>query len=108
MDKRDALEITTDYIKYLISEKNFRINRAFLFGSYAKDRPNSDSDIDIAIVIPNVADIIEMQIQLMVLRRNFSIDIEPHPINESDFNTSNPLACEILKTGIELKIIDLI
>jgi hypothetical protein len=40
----------------------------------------------------------------MILRRNFSIDIEAHPFVEADFNYSNPLASEILNNGIELQL----
>jgi hypothetical protein len=54
--------------------------------------------------MPGVSDIIGIQIQLMVLCRNFSIDIEPHPFNEADFNFSNSLASEILHNGIELPL----
>jgi len=103
MDKTSAFEIVSKYIGYLINDKNLQIKRAFIFGSYAKDKFHSDSDIDIALVMANVNDIIEMQIQLMVLRRDFSIDIEPHPISENDFNLTNPLAYEVIKTGIEFK-----
>jgi hypothetical protein len=38
----------------------------------------------------------------MKLRRKFDNRIEPHPFSESDFNTSNPLAKEILKNGLEI------
>jgi predicted nucleotidyltransferase len=104
MDKRRAFKIASDYLSFLINEKKLRINKAYLFGSYSKGTFTKDSDIDLAIVMPDINDIIETQIQLMVLRRNFSIDIEPHPFNESDFNYSNPLASEILHNGIELPL----
>ncbi len=104
MDKAGAYEVASRYINYLINDKKISIKRAFVFGSYAKGNFNNDSDIDLALVIPNISDVIDLQIQLMVLRRDFSIDIEPHPINETDFNISNPFAYEILKTGIEFKL----
>ncbi|MFA6922657.1 MAG: nucleotidyltransferase domain-containing protein [Bacteroidales bacterium] len=103
MDKRKAIEIAAEYLSFLVHEKKIAINKAYLFGSYAKNKFNDDSDIDLAIIMPDVKDVIDFQIQLMILRRKFSIDIEPHPINESDFNISNPLAFEILKTGIKIK-----
>ncbi len=103
MDKTAAFDVASKYINYLINDKKIDVKRAFIFGSYAKGKNHIDSDIDIALVVPNVPDIIDFQIQLMVYRRDFSIDIEPHPINEIDFNVSNPFAYEILHTGIELK-----
>ncbi len=104
MDKEDAYRIGEKYIAFLINEKRFDIKKAYLFGSYVRENQHTGSDIDIALVMKDVDDIIDMQIQLMFLRRNFSVDIEPHPINEEDFTIANPLACEIMKTGIEFKL----
>ena len=39
---------------------------------------------------------------LMKLRRKFDTRIEPHAFRESDFDISNPLAKEILTTGLEI------
>lgn len=44
-----------------------------------------------------------IQMQLMRLRRDIDLRIEPHPILEGDFNVQNPFAFEIEKTGVELK-----
>lgn len=38
----------------------------------------------------------------MKLRRSIDLRIEPHPIKEQDFNSSNPFAFEIKNTGIEI------
>ena len=48
-------------------------------------------------------DFFVVQMQLMRLRRDIDLRIEPHPILEVDFNIQNPFAYEIEKTGIELK-----
>ncbi len=82
--------------------KSLEIKKAFLFGSYAKGSEHKDSDIDIAIVLGNMDDFFSVQMQLMRLRRTIDLRIEPHPINEDDFNIQNPFAYEIQKTGIEL------
>lgn len=42
--------------------------------------------------------------QLMRIRRDVDLRIEPHPIGESDFTEMNPFAFEIQKSGIELQI----
>ena len=101
MDKRKAPEIAIKYINF-IREKNPKIKRAYLFGSYAKGIYNADSDMDLAIVFDNLTDTFDMQVELMKLRRKFDTKIEPHVFRESDFNTSNPLANEILKYGVDL------
>ena len=40
------------------------------------------------------------QVELMKISRKFDTRIEPHPFEESDFNTTNPFANEILNKGI--------
>jgi uncharacterized protein len=102
MDKRQAIEIA---MKYLDSLKGkFDIQKALLFGSYAKGTYHEESDIDIAIVLKHVNDIIDTQIELMKLRRKIDLRIEPHPFNLNDFNRTNPVVNEILKYGINLNV----
>jgi len=100
MDKREAVNIAQKYI--LNVNRKFQIEKAYLFGSFAKGTQHRDSDIDLAIVFQNVEDIIEMQILLLQLRSEDDLLIEPHPFIHSDFNFSNPMVAEILKDGIEL------
>jgi len=101
MDKGEAIKIAESYIELLSSSYN--IQSAILFGSFAKGTNHDDSDIDIAIVLNNVIDIIDTQIELMKLRRKIDLRIEPHPFEISDFNNSNPVVNEILKYGISIK-----
>lgn len=61
-----------------------------------------DSDIDIAVVLKNLRNSFTTQVQLMKLRRDIDLRIEPHPFDETDFNSSNPFANEILTTGIQV------
>jgi predicted nucleotidyltransferase len=76
MDKREALKIANLYID-LISNK-YTISQAFLFGSFAKGTNHDDSDIDIAVVVKNVTDIIDTQIEMKKLRRKVDLRIDPH------------------------------
>lgn len=100
MDKSEAVNIAQKYI--INVNRKFHVEKAYLFGSFAKGTQHSDSDIDLAIVFQNVDDIIEMQISLLQLRSEDDLLIEPHPFLHRDFNFSNPLVAEILKDGIEL------
>jgi predicted nucleotidyltransferase len=100
MDKNEALKIAKRYVE-LISAK-YQIESAILFGSFAKGNYHADSDIDIAIVFKSVDDIIDLQIQLMQLRTDDDLLIEPHPFKISDFNLSNPMVAEIKKNGIDI------
>ncbi|MBI5217464.1 MAG: nucleotidyltransferase domain-containing protein [Bacteroidia bacterium] len=104
MDKETVFGIAEKYLYFLTNEKKYDIKKAYIFGSYAKGIAHDESDIDIAVILPYIDDIFDLQVQMMLLRRNFSIDIEPHPIQEEDFNIMNPLAYEIMKTGIEIQI----
>jgi len=101
MDKREAIKIAGDYIESV--SLTYSIRQAILFGSFAKGTNHEDSDIDIALVINNVVDIIDAQIDMMKLRRNIDLRIEPHPFMVMDFNQSNPVVSEILKYGIVIK-----
>lgn len=101
MDKRADLKVVKKFITFL-KENKFNIQKAYIFGSYAKGSFHEDSDIDLAIIMSNLPDTFNMQVELMKLRRKFDTRIEPHPFDETDFNTSNPFANEILRTGIQI------
>ncbi|MBA7678127.1 hypothetical protein ES703_86398 [subsurface metagenome] len=101
MDQRTAIQTVNKYLDYLKKQK-YKIKKAYIFGSYAKNDYNEDSDIDIAIVMENIDDHFDTQINLMKLRRKFDNRIEPHPFEVDEFNESHPFAFEILKTGIEV------
>ncbi|SHJ01056.1 nucleotidyltransferase [Tangfeifania diversioriginum] len=100
MDKTTAIEIAKRYIG-LVKEK-YQIESAILFGSFARGANHSDSDIDLAIVFKSVNDIIDLQIELLNLRTDDDLLIEPHPFTVRDFNEINPLVAEIKKNGIEI------
>ena len=53
--------------------KNTILKKHTFFGSYAKDNAHEQSDIDIALVLSKIDNKFESQVQLMKLRRNFSI-----------------------------------
>ena len=101
MDKREALEIAKRYVSNLTQKYN--IERAYLYGSFAKGTNHTDSDIDLAIVLTSISDIIDVQIDLMQMRTDEDLLIEPHPFRKEDFNLNNPVVAEILNNGIEIK-----
>lgn len=101
MDKGEAIRIANQYVDSL--RIKYVIIQAFVFGSFAKGTNHVDSDIDIAIVVKNVEDIIDAQIDMMKMRRKIDLRIEPHPFIISDFTEDNPVVNEILKFGIQIK-----
>ncbi len=101
MDKRDAINIANQYAEALNHKFNFI--KVILFGSYVKGNFHEESDIDIAVVFKDFNNLIEMQVELMRIRRKIDSRIEPHPFREADFNISNPVAYEIIKYGKEIR-----
>lgn len=99
MDKGIA-SIINKYIQYLKKE-HIHIEKAYLFGSYAKSLETKDSDIDIALICNKELsqDRFDLQVQLLALASDIDTRIEPHPIYSDEFNNENPFASEILKTG---------
>jgi predicted nucleotidyltransferase len=105
MDKReDIIAIAQKYLE-LVKAGNFpmQINKAYLFGSYANDNPEKDSDIDIALVVEKwEGNYEETIVPIWRLRKNIDFRIEPHIlVQDEDYADFLP---EIEKTGIELTI----
>ncbi len=101
MDKGEALKIAKRYVSKLMQKYN--IERAYLYGSFAKGTNHKNSDIDLAIVLNSISDIIDVQIDLMQMRTDEDLLIEPHPFRKEDFNINNPVVAEILNNGIEIE-----
>jgi len=84
--------------------KKYELVQAFVFGSYAKGNYHADSDIDVAVVLKNVSNLFDAQVDLLHIRKDEDLQIEPHTFRDTDFNTDNPFVHEILQAGLELKI----
>ena len=103
MDKReDIISIAKRYVELVKSSSlPMQIDRAYIFGSYAKGCSNKDSDIDIALVVNKwVGDYEESVVPIWRLRKDIDFRIEPHIIvPDEDYADFLP---EIQKTGIEI------
>jgi len=102
MDKSEVVNIAEQFAGK-VAEK-YNCVEVILFGSYAKGSNHIDSDIDIAVVLKDYDNLMNIQLELMRLRREIDSRIEPHPIRESDFNENNPLVNEIKKYGEIIKV----
>jgi predicted nucleotidyltransferase len=103
MDKAEDIILIAKRYLDLVKAANFpmQIERAYLFGSYAKGCPNKDSDIDIALVVREWDGGYEdTVVPMWRLRDSIDIRIEPH-IVESAYDPADFLP-EIERTGIEL------
>ena len=102
MDKTDVVSIAQEYACAI--KANYNYIKIILFGSYAKGNYHEDSDIDIAVVLKDYSNLMDIQLDLMRLRRKIDSRIEPHPFRESEFELSNPIVNEIVKYGKEIEI----
>ncbi len=104
-------ERTYSKVKEFVSDaakKYPGIESTYLFGSYAKNKQNPDSDIDVALIFDKLDEKIHhaIRIALMKLSHKYDNRIEPHPMSKEDFADCNyQLAYEIKKWG-KLIIVD--
>lgn len=100
----ESVYITTcDYIKKL--KKQIPVEKAFLFGSYAKGSNTQFSDIDIAIFSPYFENIsrIDGLTFLLTIASDFNADIQPQPYSLNDYAHPSGIVNEIINNGIEIK-----
>lgn len=74
--------------KYLeaLKSKNIRIARAILFGSLVTGGDDEDSDIDLAIVSPDLGqDRFKESLLLKKLTRGIDLDISPRPYSVEQY-----------------------
>lgn len=102
MDKTDAIKIARKFASAI--KTNYDCRQVFLFGSYARGTHHEESDIDIAVILKEYDNMLDIQLELMRLRRKIDSRIEPHPFREKDFNMTNPIVNEILKYGHRIEI----
>jgi predicted nucleotidyltransferase len=91
MDQAGAIAVIKKFVTLLPVE--YRPIKVFLFGSFARNAFTTESDIDIALVLRGITDSFQTQVDLR---------LEPHPIDEKDFNDGDPFAKEILRYGKEI------
>jgi predicted nucleotidyltransferase len=99
-EKNDAVK---KIIRHFLDEvrKNYNIDGAYLYGSYAKVTSNKWSDIDIAIISPDFSDdLFAERLTLMQLAASIDDRIEPKPFKAELFDRNDPLVDEIQKNGI--------
>lgn len=102
MDRTDALTIAREFAKAV--KTNYDCKQIFLFGSYVRGTYHEESDIDIAVIFEEFENPLDIQLELMRLRRKIDSRIEPHPFRERDFDVTNPVVHEILEHGQRIDV----
>lgn len=103
-DKKLIYREIKEYVNALRA-RDIHVLGTYLFGSYAKGRADEWSDIDLAILTDRfIGDSFDFRFMLSRIARDIDPDIEPHLYLVSDFNESNPVAAEIMRTGEKVLI----
>lgn len=78
--------------------KGFQISKAYIFGSYAKGQEDRWSDIDVAVISPQIGnDRFEERIRLTELAMSIDDRIEPLPFNPDSFSDDDPFVVRQIK-----------
>jgi predicted nucleotidyltransferase len=101
MDKNDAIILSKKYLKK-IQDNNINVLSAYVFGSYAKGNYRNDSDIDLALVLPDNQCSFDTDVKLMALRRGEETAIETHTYSQKDFQSFSPIINQIRQYGVRI------
>lgn len=85
-----------------VQKEGVRLHKAFLFGSYATGRAHRGSDIDIALISPDLSGWVDDLEKIQNALRNRDPRIESVHFPPDTFVDENPLAWEVKKKGISL------
>jgi predicted nucleotidyltransferase len=82
------------------------IQKAILFGSYAKGSFSKDSDVDLAIFSDHFNNMsrIERNTFLLLEATDYHVDLQPQAFTSEDLENPLGIVEEILKTGIEIPV----
>jgi predicted nucleotidyltransferase len=102
-DKLDVeMAAIPDAVAQAAVQQQRRVEAAYLYGSQVKGTSTQWSDIDVAVISPDFADLFQERLALMRLAAQIDDRIEPYPFKPQDFNSSDPLAGEIRLTGVRV------
>ena len=96
MGKNDVIDVVRKYKELVVSAMGPA--KVYLYGSYSKGTARNDSDIDVAVIVPELNDdFLKVSSLLWSLTWNVDASIEPVLI---DARHPSPLYEDILATGI--------
>ena len=104
LSQAEALETARKYVN-AVRAFGVNIRKAFLFGSYAKNRQHEWSDIDVALIGDDFvgSPVIDNEIFLDLQIRNEFIDVETHTFPTVCLTNGDAFLNEVVfRTGIEI------
>jgi len=103
MDRKETLNKLSEYIK-ILNESGLKIEKAFLFGSAARNEAREESDIDVMLVSSRFDDQSDDRAYGLIWKLTRRVDsrIEPYAIGLSRFENDevSPLLQIVKKEGI--------
>jgi len=104
VEKVLAVEKIKRYLSEL-SRHGIHIEKAYLYGSYARGNYHKDSDIDIVIISKDFQGMrFSDWKRIAPFTEDIDVRIEPMPYRPEDFTDSDPLAVEVMATGEEIEV----
>lgn len=102
-ERTDKIRVKLQDFLNRLNDNGLRVEKAYLFGSYARGDANEWSDIDIAVISKSFSgNRFDDMMSLFEVRRKVDLRIEPIPFHPDDFDEWDPLAGEILSYGIQI------
>lgn len=105
MAKESVVRLVQEFLRRLLKE-GILVDKAFLYGSFARDEENEDSDIDV-MVVSEMFDNNDDQTVGKTWRISRSVDtrLEPYTMGKKRFQSDNfsPLLQLIKKEGLEIQ-----
>ncbi|MBI2899918.1 MAG: nucleotidyltransferase domain-containing protein [Planctomycetes bacterium] len=96
---RDALTSWLDRAR-----ATFRLDRAYLFGSFARGNPHEGSDIDLVLIGPFRG---KMPYRITSVLLTTDLPVQPLCYTPEEWEAmvreGNPLALEVMRTGVQLR-----
>ncbi len=80
------------------------VDRAYLFGSYAKGTADELSDVDVCFFLRDYGgkERVDMGVRLLRIARDYKAYFEPLVFESAEIERNNPFVNEILRTGLEI------
>jgi predicted nucleotidyltransferase len=100
MDKNDAIKLSKNYLAK-VRGAGIQVLDAWLFGSYAKGNFHNNSDIDLALILPENNISFDTDVKLMALRNGNETLIETHTYSRDDFQQDWPIISQIKQYGVK-------
>jgi predicted nucleotidyltransferase len=104
MAQGDVIRLLQLYIR-LLNDAGLRIQKAFLYGSFARNEASADSDIDVMLVSEQFdSNDIKEKARAWQLTRKVDLRIEPFTIGAKRFfsDDDSALVDQVKKEGIEI------